>query len=96
MFIKDNFLLIIWVNLSINFVLPKRTFRKVRPSKQRKVGPRTELVTGASESIPVTKSMSSTFLLQKKKRKKTFFKRYLIIAYIYVICLTCKLIVIFR
>lgn len=50
------------MNIDIVDHLPKRIFRKVRPNKQRNVGPKTESGNGASESNPVTKSISSTFL----------------------------------
>lgn len=50
------------MNIDITDHLPKRIFRKVRPNKQRNVGPKTESGNGASESNPVTKSISSTFL----------------------------------
>lgn len=60
--IQTNLFYTEYITKNVKLYLPKRIFRNVLPNKQRNVGPRTESNIGASESAPVTKSMSSTLL----------------------------------
>lgn len=51
-------------------------FLKVQPNKQRNVGPITESGTGASESAPVTRSMSCTLLYIEQDINNKLIKGY--------------------